>query len=88
MREALEILPAVQREAVVLFDIDGYSLEEVAAMQDVSLSAVKSRLARGRARLRRHYKRRGYGVENGAQSGADAALWNGNPNMAEKRNPS
>ena len=59
VREALAILPAVQREAVVLFDIDGYSLDEVARMQRASLSAVKSRLARGRARLRKHYIRRG-----------------------------
>lgn len=58
LREALELLPAVQREAVVLFDIDGYSLAEVAAMQRASLSAVKTRLARGRARLRRYYERR------------------------------
>lgn len=58
---ALATLPAAQREAVVLFDVDGMSLEEVAAAQRVSVSAVKSRLARGRARLRRHYERLGFG---------------------------
>ncbi len=82
MREALNILSAVQREAVVLFDIDGYSLKEVADIQAVSLSAVKSRLTRGRARLRRHYERRGY------SESADAVVWNANSSMAEKRNPS
>ena len=56
---ALATLPDVQREAVVLFEIDGYSLEEVAAMQRASLSAVKSRLSRGRERLRRFYERQG-----------------------------
>lgn len=58
MREALATLPAVQREAVVLFDIDGYSLAEVAELQNTSLSAVKTRLARGRARLEKHYTAR------------------------------
>ncbi len=58
---ALATLPAVQREAVVLFDIEGFSIEEVAAAQNDSISAVKSRLARGRARLRRHYERLGFG---------------------------
>ncbi len=52
---ALARLPAVQREAVVLYEIDGYSVAEIAAMQGVSESAVKSRLARGRERLRRIY---------------------------------
>jgi RNA polymerase sigma-70 factor, ECF subfamily len=52
-------LPAVQREAVVLFEIEGFSVEEIAAMQEVTVSAVKSRLARGRDRLRRAYQRLG-----------------------------
>jgi RNA polymerase sigma-70 factor (ECF subfamily) len=55
---ALATLPPVQREAVVLFEIEGFSIEEIAALQRVTPSAVKSRLARGRARLRRHYERR------------------------------
>jgi RNA polymerase sigma-70 factor (ECF subfamily) len=52
-------LHAVQREAVVLFEIEGFSVEEIAALQKVSVSAVKSRLARGRDRLRRAYARLG-----------------------------
>ena len=51
--EALSHLPEVQREAIVLFELTGLSLKEVAEVQDVSLSAVKSRLARGRERLAR-----------------------------------
>ena len=43
-RRALATLPAEQREAVVLFEIDGYSIEEIAAMQRASVPAVKSRL--------------------------------------------
>jgi RNA polymerase sigma-70 factor (ECF subfamily) len=57
MRAALGTLPAVQREAVVLHDIDGFKMEEIAQMQDVTVSAVKTRVARGRARLRRYYRR-------------------------------
>jgi RNA polymerase sigma-70 factor (ECF subfamily) len=66
MQAALATLPAVQREAVVLCDIDGYELGEVAEMQAVSLSAVKSRLVRGRARLRRYYERLGWGPSRDA----------------------
>jgi RNA polymerase sigma-70 factor (ECF subfamily) len=57
LRRALATLPAVQREAIVLAEVDEYPLEEIARMQGVSLSAVKSRVARGRARLERHYRR-------------------------------
>jgi RNA polymerase sigma-70 factor (ECF subfamily) len=45
---ALAKLPAVQREAIVLFEIEGWRVEEIATCQRVSVSAVKSRLARGR----------------------------------------
>jgi RNA polymerase sigma-70 factor (ECF subfamily) len=58
---ALSTLPAAQREAIVLFELEGFSVEEVARLQKVSVSAVKSRLARGRERLRRHYARLGFG---------------------------
>ncbi len=54
---ALASLPAVQREAVVLFEIEGYSIEEIAVWQTATVPAVKARLQRGRARLRRHYER-------------------------------
>jgi len=56
-RAALAVLPAVQREAIVLFEIEGWQVDEIAALHGVSPSAVKSRLARGRARLRAHYDR-------------------------------
>jgi RNA polymerase sigma-70 factor (ECF subfamily) len=57
---ALAGLPPEQREAVVLFELEGFSIEEIAAIQRVSVSAVKSRLSRGRERLRRHYERLGF----------------------------
>lgn len=56
-RAALAGLPAVQREAIVLFELDGWKVEEIAALQRVSASAVKSRLARGRERLRAYYEK-------------------------------
>jgi RNA polymerase sigma-70 factor (ECF subfamily) len=56
LSRALSRLPAVQREAVVLYEVEGFSVEEVARLQRVSVSAVKSRLARARARLRRTYE--------------------------------
>jgi RNA polymerase sigma-70 factor (ECF subfamily) len=55
--EALAKLPDEQREAIVLFELDGYSLEEVARLTGASIPAVKSRLVRGRERLRLHYER-------------------------------
>jgi RNA polymerase sigma-70 factor (ECF subfamily) len=57
---ALGRLPAVQREAIVLHDAQGFSVQEIAAMQSVTESAVKTRLSRGRDRLRRFYLRRGW----------------------------
>ena len=59
--QALATLAAPEREAVVLFEIEGYSIEEIARMQHASVPAVKSRLVRGRARLRRFYERKGWG---------------------------
>lgn len=54
---ALAQLPPEQREAIVLFEMEGYSIVEIAEFQNATLSAVKSRLARGRERLRRTYER-------------------------------
>jgi RNA polymerase sigma factor (sigma-70 family) len=58
-REAVETavsrfveLPTVQRSAVILKDVLDQSLEEIAAMLDLTVNAVKAHLARGRARLK------------------------------------
>jgi hypothetical protein len=42
MSEALSTLDAAQREVIVLFEIDGYTIAEVAEMQRASVPAVKS----------------------------------------------
>lgn len=60
-RIALGQLPADQREAIVLHDIEGWAVGEIADLEGVSMSAIKSRLSRGRDRLRDIYMRR-FGV--------------------------
>ena len=45
-------LPTVQRSVVILKDVLDQSLEEIAAMLDLTVNAVKAHLARGRARLK------------------------------------
>lgn len=49
--EALAALPAEQRIAVVLVDVQGCAVAEVAEILQVPTGTVKSRCARGRARL-------------------------------------
>ncbi|MFH1679088.1 MAG: RNA polymerase sigma factor [Candidatus Eisenbacteria bacterium] len=60
---ALARLPALQREAVVLFEIEDCPVEEIAALQQISVSTAKSRIARGREKLRRYYERLGFHME-------------------------
>ncbi|OKJ74086.1 RNA polymerase sigma factor SigM [Streptomyces sp. CB02460] len=48
---ALATLPAEQRAALVLVDMQGYPVAETARILDVPVGTVKSRCARGRARL-------------------------------------
>jgi RNA polymerase sigma factor (sigma-70 family) len=45
-------LPTVQRSVVILKDVLDQSLEEIAALLDLTVNAVKAHLARGRARLK------------------------------------
>jgi RNA polymerase sigma-70 factor (ECF subfamily) len=50
---AVACLPALQQEALVLFEYSGSTLEEIAHIVGADIGTVKSRLHRGRARLRR-----------------------------------
>jgi len=52
LSEGLKHLPEDQRLVVVLSDVQGLSYEEVAQVAGCSLGTVKSRLNRGRTRLR------------------------------------
>ena len=45
-------LPQPYREAVVLSDVEGKSLDEISRIAGISLSGAKSRVARGREKLR------------------------------------
>ncbi len=49
--DALATLPDEQRAALVLVDMEGYPVAEAAAILDCAVGTVKSRCARGRARL-------------------------------------
>jgi RNA polymerase sigma-70 factor (ECF subfamily) len=40
-----------QREAIILFEIAGFSIKEIVVIQNASESAVKQRLKRGREKL-------------------------------------
>ena len=49
---ALKALPLVNREVVVLADLEGCSYKEIAQIVDCPIGTVMSRLSRGRERLR------------------------------------
>lgn len=52
VRSALQALPERMRETVVLYDLEGLSVEEVARVLGCPVGTVKSRLFHGRLRLR------------------------------------
>ena len=49
--KALDKLPDKQREALILFEISGFSIKEIQEIQASKASAVKARLMRGRKKL-------------------------------------
>lgn len=49
--EALNELPESQKEAVILFEISGFSIKEIMEIQNSGESAVKQRIRRGREKL-------------------------------------
>ena len=51
VRDALAALPVEQRAAIVLVDVQGYPVAEAAEMLGVAEGTIKSRCARGRARM-------------------------------------
>ena len=50
--EALNTLGSMYKEAIILCDIEGFTYKEIAVIQKTSESNVKSRLKRGRKKLR------------------------------------
>jgi RNA polymerase sigma-70 factor (ECF subfamily) len=71
--DALGTLPPEQRAALVLVDMEGYPVDEVASILQVPPGTVKSRCSRGRARLAAllHDVRNGNGA-SGVQAGEAA----------------
>ena len=57
MAHALATLAPKAREAIVLFEIEGFTLDELATLHHDSIPAVKSRLSRARQQLRRYYEK-------------------------------
>lgn len=51
VQEALAELPEEQRAPIVLVDVEGYSVAETAKLLGIAEGTVKSRCARGRAKL-------------------------------------
>ena len=50
--KAIAALPEDMRSAIVLRDIQGYSYEEISSMLDANIGTIKSRISRGREKLR------------------------------------
>jgi RNA polymerase sigma-70 factor (ECF subfamily) len=51
LQAALEQLPLDQRSAVVLFYLEGMTLDEIASIEDVAVGTIKSRLHRARVAM-------------------------------------
>lgn len=51
LQRLLKVLGDKSREAIVLFEVSGFSIKEICEIQESSESAVKSRLARARKTL-------------------------------------
>jgi len=52
----LDKLPFAQKQAIILFEISGFSMKEIAAIQDSTEGAVKTKISRGRAKLKSFYE--------------------------------
>lgn len=57
---ALETLPADQRTALLLRDIEGFAYDEIAVITSVEIGTVKSRIHRGRLAVRNALVARGW----------------------------
>ena len=55
VRAVLATLPAEQATAMLLHSLEGYSYKEIAEIQGCTMTAVRSRIARGRAAFRVAY---------------------------------
>ncbi len=76
VRQALAALPIEQRAALVLVDVQGYPVAEAAEILGVAEGTVKSRCARGRARMAitLGHLRRGSDEPDGNQTSAGSVV--------------
>ena len=58
LRQAIAVLPLRYREVIVLYDLEGNSYEQTAAVLNCSVGTVRSRLHRARGLLARKFQRR------------------------------
>ena len=56
IRRVIAELPEDMRAAVVLRDIQGFSYDEIAQMLDANVGTIKSRISRGREKLREKFQ--------------------------------
>jgi len=52
LRQCLQRLTPAKREAVVLFEVEGFTIGEIAEIQKISLTAAKTRVSRARRELK------------------------------------
>lgn len=76
--QALQRIPFEQRAALVLVDMMGYAVEDAAKVLEVPAGTIKSRCARGRARLapllgHLRNRRKASGVESAEEGGGTPA---------------
>lgn len=57
LESAIRMLPCRAREVFVLYDVEGYTHEEIARMMKVTVGTSKSQLHRARMMLREHLER-------------------------------
>lgn len=60
VEEALRLVPAEQRAALLLRDVEGFSYEEIALITSVEVGTVKSRIHRARVAVRNALVARGW----------------------------
>ena len=70
LRQALNTLPAEQREALILVGAGGFSYEEAAEICQCAVGTVKSRVSRARKALHATLERGGYGRDGRAAGDA------------------
>lgn len=66
--DALSVLKGEYRLTIVLYYLEGYSVQEIGKIMRVPAGTVKSRLSRGRAMLRRIMERGYYEEEKGHEN--------------------